>query len=79
MFLNINLPDRYYNGLLDDNVNAGFTYANGSGVPASSIQNSLAMIAQTLALTLAQVVDPSVKWPATIITSETAALVSILS
>uniref|UniRef100_A0A1B6M4G2 Nicastrin n=1 Tax=Graphocephala atropunctata TaxID=36148 RepID=A0A1B6M4G2_9HEMI len=68
----------FYNGLLDGAENLGYQYANGSQIPTQSIQYSLAGMAQTLALSLAQMVDNSVTWPANLSTETTAAMVDEL-
>lgn len=63
---------------MDDVINVNFTYGNGSQVPNTSLQSSLASVAQSLALALAQLVDSGTTWPANITTDTTASLVSAL-
>ncbi|XP_054278426.1 nicastrin-like isoform X1 [Macrosteles quadrilineatus] len=68
----------YYNGFFDDSVNAAYKYANGSQPAETSVQNSIANIAQTMALALARLVDKDVTWPANISTAATLTLVDEL-
>ncbi|XP_046662267.1 nicastrin isoform X2 [Homalodisca vitripennis] len=68
----------FYNGLLDDAENVGYQYANGSQIPDQSIQRSLTAVAQGLALSLAQMVNSSVTWPANLSVETTVAMVDEL-